>query len=35
MPVNSEIDEQFMRMALEEAEKAGKSGEVPVGAVRR
>ena len=33
MPVNREIDEQFMRMALEEAEKAGKNGEVPVGAV--
>ena len=33
MPVHSEIDEQFMRMALEEAEKAGKNGEVPVGAV--
>ena len=33
MPVHNEIDEQFMRMALEEAEKAGKNGEVPVGAV--
>ncbi len=28
-----ETDERFMRMALEEARKAGKEGEVPVGAV--
>jgi len=28
-----DIDEKYMRMALEEAEKAGQSGEIPVGAV--
>jgi len=28
-----ESDEKFMRMALEEAEKAGEGGEIPVGAV--
>lgn len=28
-----EMDERFMRMALEEARKAGEEGEVPVGAV--
>ncbi len=27
------LDEKYMRMALEEAEKAGRGGEVPVGAV--
>jgi tRNA(adenine34) deaminase len=31
-PTHSE-DEQFMRMALEEAKRAGEEGEVPVGAV--
>jgi len=31
--VAAEIDELFMRMALEEARKAGERGEVPVGAV--
>jgi tRNA(adenine34) deaminase len=31
-PTDNE-DEQFMRMALEEAKKAGQEGEVPVGAV--
>jgi tRNA(adenine34) deaminase len=31
--VATELDELFMRMALEEAQKAGESGEVPVGAV--
>ena len=31
--VATELDELFMRMALEEAQKAGKRGEVPVGAV--
>ena len=33
MSVYSKADEQFMRIALEEAEEAGKNGEVPVGAV--
>jgi tRNA(adenine34) deaminase len=28
-----EFDERYMKMALEEAEKAGRRGEVPVGAV--
>jgi tRNA(adenine34) deaminase len=28
-----ELDERYMKMALEEAEKAGQRGEVPVGAV--
>ena len=28
-----EFDEQYMKMALEEAEKAGRGGEIPVGAV--
>jgi tRNA(adenine34) deaminase len=27
------LDEKYMRMALEEAEKAGQGGEIPVGAV--
>lgn len=27
------IDQQFMRMALKEAEKAGANGEIPIGAV--
>ena len=31
--VAAEMDELFMRMALEEARKAGERGEVPVGAV--
>jgi len=31
--VAAELDELFMRMALEEAQKAGDRGEVPVGAV--
>ena len=31
-PLNSE-DEQFMRIALEEARRAGEEGEVPIGAV--
>jgi len=31
--VDQEFDEKYMRMALEEAEKAGQRGEVPVGAV--
>lgn len=32
--VNSRnVDEKYMRMALKEAEKAGRGGEVPVGAV--
>jgi tRNA(adenine34) deaminase len=30
---NGELDETYMRMALEEAERAGRKGEVPVGAV--
>ena len=33
MVVNREMDELYMRMALEEAQKAGKNGEVPVGAI--
>ena len=33
MMVDQEFDEKYMRMALEEAEKAGQRGEVPVGAV--
>jgi tRNA(Arg) A34 adenosine deaminase TadA len=28
-----EFDEKYMKMALEEAEKAGRGGEVPIGAV--
>ena len=28
-----EFDEKYMKMALEEAEKAGQEGEIPVGAV--
>ena len=28
-----EFDEKYMKMALEEAEKAGRGGEIPVGAV--
>ena len=28
-----DFDEKYMKMALEEAEKAGQSGEIPVGAV--
>jgi len=31
--INKEFDEKFMRMALEEAEEAGRRGEVPVGAI--
>jgi tRNA(adenine34) deaminase len=31
--VDSEMDEIYMRMALEEAQIAGKNGEVPVGAI--
>jgi len=30
---DSEFDEKYMKMALEEARKAGQGGEVPVGAV--
>ena len=33
MGVASQRDELYMRMALEEAEKAGQNGEVPVGAI--
>jgi tRNA(Arg) A34 adenosine deaminase TadA len=33
MVVNRKMDELYMRMALEEAQKAGQNGEVPVGAV--
>ena len=28
-----DLDEKYMKMALEEAEKAGQSGEIPVGAI--
>jgi tRNA(adenine34) deaminase len=31
--IDKEFDEQYMRMALDEAEKAGQRGEVPIGAV--
>ena len=31
--IDKEFDGKHMRMALEEAEKAGQRGEVPVGAV--
>jgi tRNA(Arg) A34 adenosine deaminase TadA len=30
---DNEFDEKYMNMALEEAEKAGRGGEIPVGAV--
>jgi len=30
---DKEFDEKYMRMALKEAEKAGQSGEIPVGAL--
>ncbi len=30
---DGKLDEKYMRMALEEAEKAGQGGEIPVGAV--
>ena len=33
MIIDKSRDEHYMRMALEEAEKAGQNGEVPVGAV--
>ncbi len=33
MPVSSEADERFMRLALEEAALAAEEGEVPIGAV--
>ncbi len=33
MGVASQRDELYMRMALEQAEKAGQNGEVPVGAI--
>jgi tRNA(adenine34) deaminase len=31
--INKEFDEEYMKMALEEAEEAGQRGEVPVGAI--
>ena len=31
--MDKEFDEMYMKMALEEAEKAGERGEVPVGAI--
>jgi len=31
--MDKEVDEKYMKMALEEAEKAGERGEVPVGAI--
>jgi tRNA(adenine34) deaminase len=31
--IDNEFDEKYMKMALEEAEKAGHRGEVPVGAI--
>lgn len=33
MVASREMDEHYMRMALEEAQKAGQNGEVPVGAI--
>jgi tRNA(adenine34) deaminase len=30
---DNKVDEKYMKMALEEAEKAGRGGEIPVGAV--
>ncbi len=33
MSIDKTLDETYMRMALEEAEKASREGEVPVGAV--
>ncbi len=33
MVVKQKMDELYMRMALEEAEEAGKNGEVPIGAI--
>jgi tRNA(adenine34) deaminase len=30
---DKEFDEKYMKMALEEAEKAGQGGEIPVGAI--
>ena len=31
--IDKDFNEKYMKMALEEAEKAGQSGEVPVGAI--
>jgi tRNA(adenine34) deaminase len=31
--IQKNFDEKFMKMALEEAEEAGRSGEVPIGAI--
>lgn len=31
--VHRDLDEKYMKMALEEAEKAGQEGEIPVGAI--
>jgi tRNA(adenine34) deaminase len=33
MVANRKMDEHYMRMALEEAQKAGQNGEIPVGAI--
>ena len=33
MVISRKMDELYMRMALEEAQKAGQNGEVPVGAI--
>ena len=33
MVASRKMDELYMRMALEEAQKAGQNGEVPVGAI--
>jgi tRNA(adenine34) deaminase len=33
MVISQKMDELYMRMALEEAQKAGQNGEVPVGAI--
>jgi tRNA(adenine34) deaminase len=31
--IDNEVDEKFIKMALEEAEEAGRNGEVPIGAI--
>jgi tRNA(adenine34) deaminase len=31
--INRDFDEKYMKMALKEAEKAGRDGEIPVGAI--
>jgi tRNA(adenine34) deaminase len=33
MLIDKKLDERFMKMAIEEAEEAGREGEVPIGAI--